>query len=144
MKILVYYLIIFHLIITLVKTDIVYNETEAGLQLVEAITVNDEIVLRMIKKINGSDCLDPKVRLRHVQRDGNIKHVDVNFPFPETYLCDDYSFLAQFFPDSMLMFYEKDASHYVLLAELDGKIIRLLFAIYINQTFISNNLLTFC
>ena len=113
-------------------SPISYNETD-NYQVTKALVFNDETVVRLVKFIDESDpllCLDPRIILRHVHRDGSVEKITINYPIPKFNFCvgpnGAYPLLMyRFLPDLVLILYvADDGNYYGLLITIRGEIIR--------------------
>lgn len=118
-----------------------YYESES-LEPYRAFNFDDESVIQFVKLIDPFDdsnlCIEPRVILRLIHRDGSVEHNTVDFPIPESNFCPAKNGrypleLHRILPDKILIIYVNSTnisdapSYFGLLVNKSGKVIRFVF-----------------
>ena len=62
-------------------TNIIYNESDSGLEIYRVMPFENETAIFLLK-FKDDSCLEPKINLRLVHQNGTVEANEVDFPIP--------------------------------------------------------------
>src|SRR3954468_20069909 len=112
--------------------SIIHHEKEPGLEVYNAFTFENVMVVQLVKPLTKNLCLEPRIELRLVHQNRAVEALIVDYLIPEYNFClglsGYYSFGVRQLSDYILINYVipniTSASFNVLLVDKTGKVIR--------------------